>query len=424
MSKVGKTPELRYWPDPKRQAPERMALPSSSVATQGKPPLVYKPKGSPAKLPISSLLTTAENAKRPNVPLENNRTGSLLQRAVSGTSVSKPEPTPSTPHPALQPAETPRFIIVDAFGKRSLDLNGDGQPDISHGEAVSAQVTSRIPQATLERVDTGLGNLSPAAQRLFEAALDPAVQKNAFTRMLAKVTATDLTDKLNGIADQARRGLPVEGVNMSLSPRPEDTSIQDFERWAGMPLTLENQPKLKAKLAALAQTVKAPQAKVSDYEYQLGHYYQVTQALENLAQQGVPVYIAAGNEGPDSFSVYSLAKRVTTVGEKDFEEIVPWSPNNPFVDIYARGFYNAEPIEDEKSGRLVGYDLTGDQKPDTLAEAVSNHGQFFPRDKAKTGSTRLPLYGTSFASPTAMAEDWLRRQQEKTELGDKKTMIP
>ncbi|OGI21716.1 MAG: hypothetical protein A2287_00340 [Candidatus Melainabacteria bacterium RIFOXYA12_FULL_32_12] len=88
--------------------------------------------------------------------------------------------------------------------------------------------------------------------------------------------------------------------------------------------------------------------------------YTMISAIEEVTKLGVPVYIAAGNSGPDYLNLFSLAKGAITVGAFDGDnedsERIYLSADNSLVNGKGRGVFYTSPVL-RKDGSLSGYSI-------------------------------------------------------------------
>jgi hypothetical protein len=146
-------------------------------------------------------------------------------------------------------------------------------------------------------------------------------------------------------------------------------------------------------------------------------------SLEGVTANKVPVYLAAGNQGPDAFNVYGLANGVTMVGATDptvagsngTPVIADYSGKNPLIARNTSGYVtytdtgtnaidpDGKVTLNERTAGRTGVDLNWDGRAD-----------FFLRDLSDNGGAVKPLdqnqyvSGTSFATPRTLVEDFQR----------------
>lgn len=266
------------------------------------------------------------------------------------------------------------IVVFDSFNEKYIDLDGDTKPDVSHGELVSMQILGVLPDANLIRYNTDL-------------ALTDYVHHNTDFFHLDKVPA-DLTERLTAqgfrqLAKEIKGGLSIDGVNLSQS---SDKSIQINILAAATGLKLDHK-NIKEHRPAIRDMIKkwatTPDPKtLTPIQKDLAKSWQVIESIEQVTEKNIPVYIAAGNEGQDSLNLYSFAKGTTTVGALTARGgRTQYSANHAMVDKTDQGTFNVVPISQD--GRVIGYDLTGDNKADISARSLSGQGNFINPDIAK-----------------------------------------
>lgn len=253
-----------------------------------------------------------------------------------------------------------KIVIIDNYTTKTVDIDGDNKPDITHGEAVEKMFFTKQPNAEIIRYnaasDTEPGNLD------------------------AKKMASAYED----ISKRIDQGEKIDGVNMSVGA---DTRIGFLDRFIDDKLTAKN------------ISGKEDQLKNSGYKkiLETGGIQNVINNIEKVTSKNVPVYIAGGNAGPDYFNNYGFANGVTQVGANGLNgKKHPDSANNSSIARWAQGEFEITSIKDA-AGKISGYDYTGDGKVDLLSENATGKGSLDPK-----GSK---LFGTSLSSPFALSED-------------------
>lgn len=254
-----------------------------------------------------------------------------------------------------------RIAIIDNFKGKYVDVDGDKIPDISHGEAVENLFKTKQPNAEIIRYD--VGSDTDASQ----------------------VSTDKLASAYEDLSQRIEGGEKIDGVNMSVST---DTRIGFFNRFTKKPVTAENISKKEDEIK---------NSSGYDNMSQTTGRKNVLSNMEKVTSQGVPVYVAGGNNGPGYFNEYGLAKGVTQVGGTGLNgNIHPDSADNSDIKKYAQGEFEIKSIKDA-AGKITGYDYTGDGKIDLSAEDASSKGASEPKG--------AKIFGTSFSSPLALSED-------------------
>lgn len=263
-------------------------------------------------------------------------------------------------------------IVVDQtdVAKAGIDIDGDGRNDVAHGTIVGRDILAKSPNANVSNLE--LANYEPGT----------------------------LVNSFNSIAQRVDRGERVDAVNFSAQTF---NKIADLANVTGLQLTRENlaqnRDEIKNRLNVLTQNPGAfggDPAKVKDFT----DFVPVIQALDGLTQRGVPVYIAAGNDGPDQVNLFALASGANIIGAADGNgNKAAFSADNSLITRFTTGVFPITPVANG-NGQIVGADFTGDGRRDIRATQLSGQGTTFVNGRE--------VSGTSFASPTALGEDLVR----------------
>lgn len=249
--------------------------------------------------------------------------------------------------------------IVDNFEAITEDIDGDGIPDVSHGEVVENFLRSANPDVEVIRYD---------------------VSENKKTK---GGSAKKIKKSFEDIAKRIKNGEKIDGVNLSMG---NTEKISTLNRW------------IKGKINNNNIDKKEDAIRDSLY-WKMNGIESTLESIEKVTAEGVPVYTGAGNDGAEYYNTFGLAKGVTQVGSTT-QSGNPYlnSGDNSDVKRWEQGVYNVKAIQD-KSGKVLGYDYTGDGKIDLSVERGSNKNY----DPKKMGWK--DIMGTSFASPKALGED-------------------
>jgi len=348
-----------------------------------------------------------------NIPQSNGVfAAQQLQRAVAnplgtnppGSSVEGTAP-PALGGPSSNGTGSIRIAVIDRFDQASgMSLDGDATPDASHGAVVSRFIQEQLPEARIEPVDISkngdiLGIFTAMGQQIQadQAAGRPSIQAVNISQ------ETLLADPQNNNAIQDENG----------KPRPN--TIADLARTTGLDITAENigDPEMRQQIRArLDEMYNNPTdagfAALGDDALSLNYNYvqwvPYLQAMESVTSQGVPIYVAAGNQGGDQLNFFTLADGVITTAAGDANRtLLPGYTHNGLVDQIEQGAFPVTPLFDPNSGALLGVDFTGDGTLDLPADRLSN--QMLTPDQAPLN----PISGSSFASPLVLAKDFRRR---------------
>lgn len=185
------------------------------------------------------------------------------------------------------------------------------------------------------------------------------------------------------IEDITKKGVKYDALNLS-----EDISLPfaTLSTVTGKKITPENISQYKAEIENLI---------LSDDSGAMGDLRGILQKLDKISSHGVKIYISAGNEGKNNFNLLSLAKNVKSVGALDrWGSKASYSADNSLVNSWACGSSDVKKIKDSKG--KIGFDFTGDGSVDVYETEI-----FFPSKKPNP----YGLYGTSYSSPRALAND-------------------
>jgi hypothetical protein len=266
----------------------------------------------------------------------------------------------------------PVFAFVDNIGPTSdgrIDIDGDGTPDIAHGVVAAINLKSRMANARVLMVDS---EASPAGSQNPQEVTRQGCQ--------GRIRAfQQLTERLN-------RGERLDGVNFSCATA--GTTLTELGEVIGMDLSptvmaglrgpqlQRTHEEIRQRLFRLAD--QADRVPMDDRTYRYAYYGKVLQSMEAVSRRGVPIYVAAGNEGPNHLNLYSLAQGAISVGAVNArgERTVYTADDstNPFVTRYAQGDFNIRAIR--QNGQVSGYDINGDGRVDVPAHLVSGRGRF------------------------------------------------
>ena len=245
-------------------------------------------------------------------------------------------------------AKAKNVAMVDEFSRKTIQLDVDRKPDITHGEAVEAFIKSGLPDVTVDRFDTN-------------------------------VNEDTVRDALKTIL--SRRG-KYDAVNISKS---SDITYKDLSRLVGCKITPKNLKEKKELIKDKFFKSNHPEA---------GYLKEINTYLEELVKSGTRVYIASGNQAKKTLNLYTLADGVEVVGAlKNNGKRAGFSTINSLVNRHEKGVFKVKKIKDEKGEK--GFDFTQDGKVDIY-------------DKDTTSRFKFPLFwltGTSFAAPQALIKD-------------------
>jgi hypothetical protein len=203
-----------------------------------------------------------------------------------------------------------RVAIADDFTSIRCDIDGDGSPDLPHGEVVSRYIRAQNPD--VEIVPFNSINWNPAS--LFES-LKKIQQDGHF-----------------------------DAVNISIAKFMENLATpENFSTWRTDTLRdLQNTEDSGGELT-----------------------YSLIEQIQQLIQQGIQVYIAGGNNGPQELNKFTLAEGSINVGASDAQgNREGYSANSPFINRWAQGTYAVRKVQG-------GFDISGHGEADVLDSEVT-----------------------------------------------------
>lgn len=270
-------------------------------------------------------------------------------------------------------AGSPNVVVIDQsdIAKSGIDLDGDGTKDRAHGTIVNDIIRSQVPNANIANVE--IPNYEPAT----------------------------LAGLFNGVSQRVDAGERVDAVNFS---QQTFNDIRELGQVTGLPLNQQNIGQFKDQIRDRLFSLAANPASFNGDRAMLDKFTQwvpTIQAMDNLTAKGVPVYVAAGNDGANQVNMFALAKNATVVGATDQNgQLTDYTAANSLINKTQLG-NNAITGAFNGNGRLTGVDLTGDRRVDVNANGLSGQGSVFDPNRE--------LSGTSFATPRALVDGLIQR---------------
>lgn len=221
-----------------------------------------------------------------------------------------------------------RVAFVDNFSTRDVDINGDGTPDLSHGDVVVRTARAFNPDIQPVRFDV---DIKPT----------DTVHQGHVKKLL------QLHRLCRGIVDGDQ---PVDAVNISVT---QEMGLASIAGPGGKPID--------------AQSIVQYRRTLIDAMRDLGQLarYWTLRLMEGLVESGVPVYVSAGNSGKEHFTVENLAEGVFSVGATNAQgKKATYSGDNALVNRFAQGTFNITRTND-------GFDLNGDGVSEVLNEEIA-----------------------------------------------------
>lgn len=252
------------------------------------------------------------------------------------------------------------YVIVDNYKTKTMDIDADAIADLSHGEVVEKMLLSKHPDAKIIRYDVAGGKKE----------LDGDTKK--------------IEDAFDDISKRIDSGEKIDGVNFSFADNKKISTISKC---------------VKGQICNDNISEKESTVKSSIYS-KLNSPSEAIESIEKVTSKNVPVYMSAGNDGPEYYNMFGLAKGVTQVGALNAKgEKSRYSSNNSDVQKWAQGDFEVSFLKND-SGKIIGYDYTGDGKMDLSADQSSTKGLV-----ENMFGTDQDINGTSFASPLALGLD-------------------
>jgi len=238
----------------------------------------------------------------------------------------------------------PEIVVVDSFNRKITDINGDGIPDLSHGKFCKTVIKSVLPKAhvTNYRVagykgHTGDENMSSVVANFHK------------------------------IAEKIKNGGKVDAVNFSFGIVK---TFDELSKYLKTNITRQNVNEHVEEIKNWLQTLNKPENKGLVKEFDSNHQgikdiHKAISSIEEVTSQGVPVYIGAGNSGPESFNLYTLANKSISVkamnGDKVNSKVLDFSCDNSVSKRGARGIYFPIKVV-APSGKVKGYKISENSK--------------------------------------------------------------
>jgi hypothetical protein len=166
--------------------------------------------------------------------------------------------------------------------------------------------------------------------------------------------------QLKEIKRRIEDGEPIAGLNLSLSVKLNRSEL-DFARLKDI-FSIDTSPE---NIRYDSKGIRRALSLSTDFKTQ----WEIVRTLDEICQR-IPVFVAATNNGKDSFNLLSLANGIHTIGATNaIGEIVDFSPEHSLVSGNSQGVINIIEIYDGKS--MVGFDINGDGKPEVLSSEVT-----------------------------------------------------
>lgn len=278
-----------------------------------------------------------------------------------------------------------KIMVIDRFSgpENFIDINGDRIPEISHGDVIVKILEKFVDPSAIFRIDI----IGPSyLEALSDAAL--YIKNTPDTEWVVNFSQQTFGTTLAGLRE-------VTGI-AELTPENLREHKQNIR--AALNNLFKRYMTQSGALTVLEQTYVANWGSVM--------------RLDEMADAGAVIYVAAGNEGADQVNLFSLAKGTITIGSSDLENTAKpaaYCPAHTLVDRLDKGFF---PIREIRNAYGVsGFNFTGGNTPDIAYEMVYNSTiqQELKRYRLAETYQSPPddygLWGTSFAVPWWIGEN-------------------
>lgn len=262
-----------------------------------------------------------------------------LLRGLAGGELPEVPPVAGAPVPSPEEHAAERacrsadpVLVVDNFStmpgrvRPYIDADGDGTPDVGHGEIVAA-----LYRATGKRVLKRNMDLDGSIENLVRIVGRAAAELEAGTLRISAVNLSQVTE------------VSLEGLNRDLAVDPPATPAE-----------------IGARRAELARAVRRLMDEAGSPAFgKLGEVF------ARLRARGVPVLFAAGNAGPEKINLLGMLPGAISVGSlRPDGSKAGTSADSSLVGLWRRGEHGARRVPG-------GLDLDGDGRPDLDAERLS-----------------------------------------------------
>ena len=225
-----------------------------------------------------------------------------------------------------------KIAIVDSFTKKTKDINGDGTPDLAHGEVVEA---------------VAKGNLrySPEIIRFDDKSNGGEPSEKVLLNIFKKIEA----DK------------SIKAVNVSISGTENFSRLNDaYNRKFELPeyKNVINQSNASTKRKEMVHLLARSENDI---------FKKIIAKIENIAKNSA-VFVAAGNGTLAELNSFNLAEGTIGVGsmatndrllsQDRYTKKSLFSGDNTTLNVFSKGEYEVAPILED--GTVIGYDITED----------------------------------------------------------------
>lgn len=245
-----------------------------------------------------------------------------------------------------------RVARLDNYSQITIDIDGDRIADLSHGDVCDRFLKAAEPHVDIERFD------------------------------VKKYTASALHRQVVTLAKRIKHGHRFDAIQTSLGA---PVTYAHDDGLPATPITPQNHTRHRNRIMKFLS--------VTNF-----HTFMV---LQRIQRQGIPVYFSTSNKPSEDFNCWNLVKGAIHVGSLDENGrfLVP-KHLQPSVTRWEQGVFDVIKVKD-------GYDITGDGQADVFDHEVSTQG------KQPLGTVVNTKVGSSYATPTALGKDLLRKRLER-----------
>lgn len=235
-------------------------------------------------------------------------------------------------------------FVVDNFDRKEVDIDGDNQPDATHGEVLARGFENQ--NFNVDRVPIDRTGISGALNKL-----DQSFENG------------DKSFKKGDV------------VNLSVGS-PNDPSFSELSEMVGFKVTPENLASKRGDIFGALEKLP-PESRVQEM-------LATNNAITSLQDKGLEVVHAAGNTGKDSVSVGFLNANHQLSGTDAKGQVQPWSGDNSLTKP-AQGVLGISEVKND-DGSLAGFDVGRDGTVDFKPNEVSNGDRVVDRFEGKPAS--------------------------------------
>lgn len=264
------------------------------------------------------------------------------------------------------------YVIIDTFNKKNIDIDGDGIDDIPHGEFICRLIKSLNPNA--KTIPFMLSNLDSNEYVIR--------RHKGFIKFIKKVKPDAINRSVGDICS-------FQELNRDIKRAvKKESQGASFKRIRQLTSNIINSLRIGTKNSPPESINKPPNSEIITREnfttYQDiirkvlkedAKKGSILSTLDDITKEGFKLFNAGGNSGSDHFAIECLAEGVNVIGSTDGQRNVLANSSDLETMKFAQGIFGISTIKDD-SGKVLGYDLTGNGRIAIKAEEVSSNGKF------------------------------------------------